>query len=473
MRARKILLVDDSADFRSSVVNMLGRAFSITEAASEAEFRNLFRPYTYDLVILDMRLETGREGLRLLREILAYDELQPVIMVSAYGDTDAVLDSAEAGALMFLHKQEFTPELLARMVEAVLQQAQVRRHLAALQSRLPGGDPLSLSGLNPAVRRAAEQIRRAADDPESIVLVTGERGTGHALVAQAIHNQSRTRATAPLVTAAEFSRTGEDIEKMLFGVAPCGGTPRRKGLFEQANGGVLFLGGMADLAPDLRERIGDTLWKRLLDTCDPPIPLDLQLVTGALPGTTAEIVDSLQRKGTADRLIEIYLPPLRDRREDIPLLAASWLQAFRQNGNTSARVIARDALGLLEAYSWPGNLIELRNTVEYAAIQAMIAGSEELVAEHLPANLWQHSNNEPGAGSWDYRYHVARAEVALVERAIKENQAQNKTQLAKLLGYTDRFAFGRRMRKALVEYEALAAEFPRVAGWFTHKTKVA
>ncbi len=473
MRARKILLVDDSADFRSSVVKTLGRAFSITEAASEAEFRHLFRPYTYDLVILDMRLETGREGLQLLREILAYDELQPVIMVSAYGDTDAVLDSAEAGALMFLHKQEFTPELLARMVEAMLQQARIRRHLAALQSRLPRGDPLALSGLNPAVQRAAEQVRKAANDPESMVLVTGERGTEHALIAQAIHDQSRTRATAPLVTAAGFSRTGEDIEKTLFGVAPHDGTPRRKGLFEQTNGGVLFLDGIADLAPDLRERIGDTLLKRLLDTCDPPIPLDLQLVVSALPDTAVEVADSLQRKGTADRLIEIYLPPLRDRREDIPLLAASYLQAFRQGGKTSARTIARDALGLLEAYSWPGNLIELRNTVEYAAIQTMIAGGEELEAEHLPANLWQHAGNEPGTGSWNYRYQVARAEVALVERAIKENQAQNKTQLAKLLGYTDRFAIGRRMRKVLVEHEALAAEFPQVTAWFAHKTKVA
>src|SRR5450830_1532525 len=113
MRATKILLVDDSDIFRSNVRNSLGRAFLLTEAASEVEFQREFRPYTYDLVILDMRMKSGREGLQLLREILAYDELQPVIMVSAYGDTDAVLDSAEAGALMFLHKKEFTPELLS------------------------------------------------------------------------------------------------------------------------------------------------------------------------------------------------------------------------------------------------------------------------------------------------------------------------------------------------------------------------
>lgn len=471
MRARNILLVDDSEDFRSSVHKMLGRAFFITDAASEAEFRGLFRPYTFDLIILDMRLETGREGLRLLREILAYDELQPVIMVSAYGDTDAVLDSAEAGALMFLHKQEFTPELLARMVEAVLQQARVRRHLAALQGRIPDGDPLALFGQNPAVKRVAEQVRRATDDPESLVLAIGERGTGPALVAQAIHDQSRMRATAPLIVAAGVSRTDEDLENTLFGVVVNKGMPRRKGLFEQANGGVLFLDGMADLAPELRARIGDALSKRRLDACNPPIPLDLQFVAGALPEAAVEVADSLRRKGVAERLIEIYLPLLRDRREDIPLLATSYLQTTRRNGETPARTISRDALGLLETYSWPGNLVELRSVVEYAAIQATIGGSEELAAEHLPANLRHHGDNEPGADNWDYRYHVARAEVALVERALKDRSPLNNTQLAELLGYKDRFAIGRRMRKALTGLEGLVSEFPETTRRFTQKTK--
>nr|VFJ50489.1 MAG: two-component system, NtrC family, response regulator PilR [Candidatus Kentron sp. FM]VFJ51193.1 MAG: two-component system, NtrC family, response regulator PilR [Candidatus Kentron sp. FM]VFK08856.1 MAG: two-component system, NtrC family, response regulator PilR [Candidatus Kentron sp. FM] len=471
MRARKILIVDNSADFRSSVINTIGRAFFITEAGSEAEFRNVFRPYSFELVILDMRLETGREGLRLLREILTYDELQPVIMVSAYGDTDAVLDATESGALMFLHKQEFTPELLARMVEAVLQQARVRRHLAALESRLPANDHLALSGPNPMVRRALEQVRKAADRPEGVVLVSGERGAGQALVAQSVHEQSRTRSTAPLVMAAGFSRSGEDMEKRFFGAPSANGTPRQKGFLEQANGGVLFLDGMADLKPRLQERIVTALSRCQLDTCTPPVPLDVQLVIGVLPDAAAEITDLLQRTGFDDRLIEIYLPPLRDRRGDIPLLAASYLNGFRQVGLTFARTIDRDALARLEGHAWPGNLFELRNIVEYAAIQAMITGNEALLAGHLPENL-RRGGNEARAGGWDYRYHAARAEVALVERAIKEDRAENKTQLAELLGYTDRFAIGRRMRKTLGEHASFAAEFPRVAGWFGPKAKV-
>ena len=467
MRARKILVVDDSAEFRTSVQESLGRAFFITEAASEAEFRKEFRPFTYDLVILDMRLETAREGLGLLREILAYDELQPVIMVSAYGDTDAVLDSAEAGALMFLHKQEFTPELLARMVEAVLQQARVRRHLAALQGRVATGEPAALSGGNPTVRRAVELVQRAADNPESMVLVAGESGTGHEFAAQAVHDRSRKRAAAPLITAAGLGLVTTDFAGALFGASRHNGTPRRKGLLEQANGGVLFLGGMDSLAANLRDALCDTLRKRYLesDAAGPAIPLDLQLVAGSAPDTAGNVAESLRKAAGGDRLIEIYLPPLRDRRQDIPLLAASFLHEFRQGGRTPAKTFSREAIEVLETHPWPGNLLELRNAVEFAAIHALIDGSEELTGEHLPTNLRQ-GKGVDAEGDWDYRYHVARAEVALVERAIIERRAPNKTQLAELLGYTDRFAFARRMRKALEEHKKLAGEFHRTAVLF-------
>ena len=282
MRARTILIVDDDANFRSNVQNTLGRAYFVTHAASEAEFRREFRPYTFDLIILDMRLESGREGLQLLREILSYDDLQPVIMVSAYGDTDAILDSAESGAMMFLHKQEFTPELLARMVEAILQQAHVRRHLAALQSRVLGRETIGLAGKNPAVRRAMELAQKAADDPECTVLVAGERGTGHELIAQLVHDRSRSRSNAPLITASGLSARSDDFRSLLFGSLRRGGTPRRKGLLEQSNGGVLFFDRIELLDTEVRVLLSEALRGRTLKPgpSEITIPLDFQLVAG-------------------------------------------------------------------------------------------------------------------------------------------------------------------------------------------------
>lgn len=464
MRARKILVIDDSAEFRSSVRKSLGGAFFVTEAATEADFRQEFRPFTYDLVILDLRLKTGREGLRLLREILEFDELQPVIMVSAYGDTDAILDSAEGGALMFLHKQEFTPELLARMVEAVLQQAHVRRHLVALQNRLATVEHPVLAGANPAIRRALDFMNRAADDPDTTVLVSGERGTGHDLVAEAIHDRSRERSSAPIIKAANFLYA-TDPRTSLFGVGKHNGTPRRKGLLEQANGGVLFLGAMETMDGSTRDMLWKTLRQRFLEAEGLRVPLNLQLVGGTTPEATEAIVDSLRMSGPGDRVLEIYLPPLRDRQEDIPVLATSFLQELRRNGATSASAFSRDARSAIEKQPWHGNVLELRAAIEFAAIQADLAKSDEIRAEHFPWHADAAASGENGE-SWDYRYHLARAEVALVERAIKENKGPNKSILAKNLGYTDRFAFGRRLRKAFQDHARLANEFPRAAALF-------
>jgi DNA-binding NtrC family response regulator len=469
MSARKILLVDDDAIFSTQVQNTLGRAFTVTHAASEVEFRARFRPFTFDLIILDMRLDSEREGLGLLREISAYDELQPVIMVSAYGDTDAVLDAAEAGALMFLHKQEFTPELLTRMVEAILQQSRIRRHLAALQQRIEHDEIAGLTSTNSAVRRAGELAQQAADDRECTVLVSGEEGAGHELMGQVVHDRSRWRCEAPYVKACGMPSCLADPRTALFGAPPRGATPRRKGMLEQANGGVLFLGNLEALETDVRESLAAVLRRRTLDfgSAEPPVPLDLQLVTGTCTDEARSMANALRDSVAGVRLVEIYLPPVRERREDIPVLATLYLQELRRNGKTTARSLSRDALAILEGHAWPGNLPELHNAVEFGAIKALADGSEEVAREHLPANLFQTTEaNGHRSGRWDYRYHLARTEVALANRALQEKGPVNKTQLAALLGYTDRFAFSRRVRKALEEFPDIARDFSQVSGMF-------
>lgn len=469
MNAKSILLVDDDDIFRTKVQESLQRTYFITNANSEAEFRRLFRPHIFDLIILDMRLESGREGLRLLREILALDELQPVIMVSAYGDTDAVLDSAESGALMFLHKQEFTPELLARMAEAVLQQARVRRHLAAVRGRIPPAEVIALTGTNPAIQKTAKQVQRAADEADCTVMIVGEPGTGHELTAQIIHDQSRKRSESPLVTASGLTLQTDESRTALFGSPRRGGIPRQKGLLEQSNGGVLFIDRMEILDSGVRQSLMETLRKRTLelDPVEPPIPLNLQLVAGVAPDGFGIVMDELHDLAAGDMLVEIYLPPLRDRREDIPVLAAYFLQELRREGRTTARILSRDALALLEEHDWPGNLPELRNAVEFGAIKALADESEEIDQGHLPANLIPFAGiNGSAAAKWDYRYHTARAEVALTQRAIQEKGALNKTQLAEALGYTDRYAFSRRIVKALKQFPDIAQEFPQVSGMF-------
>lgn len=470
MSARHILIVDDSEKFRTSVRNTLGRLYALSEAASEQAFRELYRPYTYDLVILDMRLEAEREGLGLLREILALDELQPVIMVSAYGDTDAVIDAAEAGALMFLHKQEFSPELLARMVEAVLQQARTRRHLAALQSRIPVQHGAILGGANRMIRRVRDQVRRAADAIDAVVLVSGEPGAGHYQVALSIHEQSPRRASGPFVSASGASLAEGSAAVALYGVPGAPGEHHNKGLLEQAMGGILLI----EEAPALPAPVARQLWKTLQTRRfligDIEIPLDVQLVAGARPDEAGRLADALAQAGLES--IRVDLPALRERREDIALLASVHLQVLRQQGRTPARTFSQDAIHWLEKKDWPGNVAELHNTIEFAAIQALLEGAECVDVRHFPISTAD-ASPVSGADGMQYQLAIARAEIALVEHVLERHRAHNNATLAEMLGYTDRFAIARRLRKAFSVSSDLAKEFPLAAQRFLSRSRAA
>lgn len=459
MRARKILLVDDGCEFRKSVRKVLAPLFEVVEAESAAAFRQVFRPFVFDLVILDMRLEAGREGLGLLREILAQDELQAVIMVSAYGDTDAVIEATEGGALMFLHKKEFTPELLARLVEAVLQQARVRRHLASLQRRVRVDDPLSLTSGNAAVRKATQQVERAADFPESVVIISGEPGAGHDLAAAGIHDRSAKRRTAPCVAA---PADGAGAGAVLGNLSRTESSSQPRGLFLEAHGGVLFVGGFDRLPQADRRAILTAAAQRRVESV-PEVRFDVQLALGVSEGGAGPTAALAKELIPDAMLVEVALPPLRDRREDIPLLAAYFLQGLRRTGQTTARSFTRPALDAIEAWSWPGNLVEMRAAVSFAGVQAMVAGSDEIERRHLPMTF-DEAGSSPGNA--DIKQRLARFEAGVVAEAIEKNASANKTQLAEILGYTDRFTLTRRMKNLLGKSPEIGKEFPKIVGKF-------
>lgn len=466
MRARNIFIIDDDQEFRKQVRTALGGVYRCTEVADETGFREKFRPYTYDLVILDMRLKTGREGLDLLKEIRSYDDLQPVIMVSAYGDTDATLDAIESGAMMFLHKQEYTPVLIARLVESLIQQGRIQRRVASLEDRLQQENLNGFIGTNSAIRKAEQAIRKAAGDPEFWVVVLGETGSGRTLSARMIHDLNRQRSEAPFVSVNLQGLDEAEVQSALFGVGVVNGRPRRKGWLEQANGGVLFLKGVETLSSSKRERLANCLKNRAIETGnnDIKIPLDLQLIVGA---SAAEDGAWLVDFAPGGRLMEIFLPPLRERKEDIAMLATFFIHGLRQSGQSTVRALAKRALALLEAYPWPGNILELRKTVEYSAIRAAIAKEDELKALHLPDHL-QRAEAVGGAAleAWDYRARLAYTELWLANRALVDMGLDNKTSLAEALGYNDRFVLLRRLRKCMDEFPAIGREFPRVVDLF-------
>lgn len=459
VRARTILLVDDDVTFRQRVRSALSGMYRLTEVADAEGFRACFRPNLFDLVILDLRLETDREGLDLLREIRLQDELQPVIMVSAYGDTETTLDAVASGALMFLHKSEYTPELAARMVEAVLRQGRLERRAALLEERLRSGDPAEFVGISPAAQEATRFARRAADAPDALIIISGELGSGRELLARVIHDQSRQRAQQPFVSLSTRALSEERLHEVVFGTNDDSGS-RQRGAFERAHGGLLFLEHAPPMSASLESRLLACIDEARQGLPDVSFSPDVQLVL-------APRVDSpsASRRPTFSGLVlEAYVPPLRERREDIPLLAAYFLQRFRQNGKTCARALSPEAVGALDRYAWPGNVHELRIAIELGALRASQRGNDEIsLSDLLPIVAGPRER----VASWDHRLHLARAEIWLAERAIEEKGIYRKTALAEALGYNDRISLLRRLRKRLLDFPVLRTEFPRVAKIFS------
>lgn len=458
----RVFILDDDPRFREKVGSAFLGRFSLTEADSESAFRQLWVPRVFDLLLLDMRLRRDREGLDVLRWVFAQDELQPVIMVSAYGDTESAIEAVGAGAMMFLHKREFTPALLGRMVEAVIEQGRLRRQVQALRQLAWAGDPDTLLGGSPGIREASAHLREAAETPGLVPVISGERGCGSTLAARLFHRYGYNPDGPFVEVIAESMRRGAAFYK------------GRHSPWEQAIGGTVAVDGVETLS---RPTVEDLLQTQtfISSIINTPRVLLLHHIqpAGQLYGNgTVEAQSDISSWITnQEHVLPIVLPPLRQRREDIPLLATHFLQRQRAGGHTSARSISGAAMKRLESHSWPGNLCELRNVVEYAALQATAGGVEELDEENLPSGLsgfefGSHERGHPTATGWDYHMHLARTEIELADRAVRERGISQKMALAKALGYTDRFTLMRRIRKALTDFPLLAREFPSVAGMF-------
>jgi len=430
--------------------------YQVVEAGSELEFREEYRPLAFDLLLLDMRLRRDREGLDVLREVFAQDELQPVIMMSAYGDTESAIEAVASGAMMFLHKQEFSPALLGRMVEAVIEQGRLRRQVRALRQIAWAGEPETLLGNSAAVREAAAGLRIAAEAAGRVPLVVGERGTGTSLAARVIHRYGA-RPDGPFLEV-EGRRMRRDQHFFSDRFSP----------WIQATWGTLALDGVERIEEATGRSLLEHLQTQGSESREPRVVFLLHEDPNRQGKDQAPSVPWLSTDAT---LPPVRLPPLRERREDIPLLAAHFLQAQRAAGHTPARSIGAEAMERLETHGWPGNVRELRNAVEYAALQTALTDSAEVGVEHLPAEVamrgaGQSSSASPLAGAWDYRRHLAHAELDLAERAIRERGISQKARLVRELGYTDRFTLARRIQKALAQFPDPSREFPAVARLF-------
>jgi DNA-binding NtrC family response regulator len=384
-----VLVVDDEPGMQSFLSRALaGRCGSVETAGSVEEAAPLMRRRLYDLVVLDISLP-GRSGTEWLHQLRDEGYAGDVVLMTAYADLDTAIDALRAGASDFLLK----PFSLAQMLNAIkrcFERSRLLRENYVLRRELSGrGKAVNgIIGTSAAMQKVCEQLSRLAPTP-STVLLLGESGTGKEVAARALHSMS-TRSGGPFVPVNCAAIAADLIESELFGHvkgAYTGAAASREGLFYYARGGTLFLDEIAELPLSAQAKLLRALEERRIRQVgsEQEVPVDVRVIAATNRDLTAEVAAGRFRQDLYYRLqvMELCLPPLRERPEDIAPLVAHFVHMLA--GQLGLPPICPDegVLCRLQAYDWPGNVRELRNLVE----RSLIFGYFDLKPEPAPVVL--------------------------------------------------------------------------------------
>jgi len=364
----RILVVDDDRTFRRSTAELLREeGHEVDAAAGAAEAGELLERRSYDLLLVDLRMP-GLTGDRLVEVLRRRGERIPILMISGYGTVESAVDSLHVGADDFLTKPVDPDELVRRTADLL------RRRPSA--GSVDGARFAGMVGASRGMREVFAAIEKVAAT-DTTVLVTGETGTGKELVARALHDRSE-RAGGPFVPVNCASLAEGLLESELFGHvrgAFTGAHADKEGLFRAAHGGTLLLDEVGDMSLRLQQRLLRVLQEREVAPVGESrtIPVDVRVVAATHRDLDAEVEAGRFRADLFYRLdvFRIEVPPLRDRRTDVPLLVEAALERLRsRSGRAVPDGCSPLALRLLEAYRWPGNVRELFSVLESAAIRA-------------------------------------------------------------------------------------------------------
>jgi two-component system response regulator AtoC len=382
-----ILLVEDDETARSFLVPMLrDQGYEVREAATLAAAHQAVDRDEADIIVLDVELPDGY-GPSLLERVRRERPGMPVIVVTGYGDIDMAVESMKLGAMDFIQK----PVDMARLIQAVSKASEAVALVRELNHLRQMRNPLDawVQGETAAMRKLVYDLGRVAPSNAS-VLITGENGTGKEVFAGAVHKMSlrAEKAWVP-VNCANFTETLLDSE--LFGYeagAFTGATKRREGLFVTANGGTLFLDEISTMRPELQAKLlrvlEDRSIRRLGGSTENKV--DVRIVAASNRNLPELVKRGEFREDLYHRLnvVELHLPPLRERKDDIPALAGFFINKYNREMGANVQNVSPMALEALKAYDWPGNIRQLRNGIERAML---FADGDTLELGHFSTDL--------------------------------------------------------------------------------------
>jgi two-component system response regulator AtoC len=386
--AKTILIVDDERSLRFGIGEWARDAgFHPLEAASGNEALERLREHDVDAVILDLKLG-DEDGMQVLRRLREFDATLPVVMLTGHGTIEHAVRATRLGAYDFMLKP---PDLehLEVVLRRALEHARLRREVDHLRSGSQEAQPML--GASAGLQKVIHQLDKAAKHPIATVLMQGETGSGKELMARYLHARGP-RAGGPFIDLNCSAIPEQLLESHLFGHEKGAFTDAkhfRKGLFDLADGGTLFLDEIGEMAPQLQSKLLRVLethsFRRVGGHVD--ISVDVRIVAATHRDLKRQVADGRFREDLYFRLavVPIHMPPLRERRDDIGVLAEHYIARFcGEMGRPVAR-LHPDALRALNDYPWPGNVRELKNVIERVLL--LEAEEEEILPHHLPAEL--------------------------------------------------------------------------------------
>jgi DNA-binding NtrC family response regulator len=451
----RILIVDDNEDLLSAARIFLKRHFAQIDLEKNPEsLPDLIQNEQYDVILLDMNftkdVSSGKEGFHWLEKILAIDPSSVVVLITAYGDEQTAVQAIKSGATDFVLKPWENEKLLAT-ISSSMQLSQTRQEVVALKGRQKvisaelNSKFHDLIGESKAMQEVYNTIERVAET-DANVLILGENGTGKELVARAIHAQSNRRNEA-FINVDLGSITETLFESELFGHVKGAYTDAKEdrvGRFEAANKGTIFLDEIGNLSTQLQAKLLSTLQSRQIVRVgsNKIIDIDLRLVCATNMPLYEMVMKNTFRQDLVYRIntIEIDIPPLRDRTQDIPLLTNHFLKIYSTKYKKEVHKISDAVISRMAVYSWPGNIRELQHAVERAVI---MSNSSVLQPEDFNFNISYVEGDQDNVTI--EQYNLDEVEKILIRKVLKKYNG-NITQAANELGLT-RSSLYRRLEK--------------------------
>ncbi|MCU0641157.1 MAG: sigma-54 dependent transcriptional regulator [Candidatus Margulisbacteria bacterium] len=430
----KILVVDDEKSMRDSLHLLLKDRYHVLLAGSGREAIEQIRKQPIDLVLLDIRLPEI-DGIEVLKLIKGIDDAVEVIMVTAVITVGKAVEAIRAGAYDYITKP-FDIAALTEQVEKIMEKRLLARENQSLRQLLESDYQYEkIVGKSPAIREVFRVVEEVAKS-NATVLITGESGTGKELVARAIHNRSPRQNK--LFVAVNCAAIPENLlESELFGHEKgsfTGAIERQIGKFEIASGGTLFLDEIGTLPLPMQAKLLRALQEKEIERLGGgrPVPVDVRIVAATNGDLKAETKNRRFREDLFYRLnvIPLHLPPLRERAEDVPLLAEHFLHKYNHEFGKKIKGFKPEVLPLLAAYDWPGNVRELENLIERLVV---LTQSAQIDAAKLPPEVRGNLPALPGEEETRFRDAVRKFESAFIKQAIGKAGGK-KGEAAKMLG---------------------------------------